>query len=59
MDENQTLYSGAYTVDVYFLDINDGNTWKYMPGGFTGLHNNKNVVFETLNAIHIDTFGEN
>jgi hypothetical protein len=39
VDENQTLYSGAYTLDVYFLDINDGNTWKYMPGGFTGIHN--------------------
>jgi hypothetical protein len=39
--------------------MNDKNSWRCMPGGFNGLHENKNVVFETFNSIHIDIFSEN
>jgi hypothetical protein len=39
--------------------MNDKESWRCMPGGFTGLHENKNVIFETFNAIHIDILSEN
>jgi hypothetical protein len=38
--------------------MNDKNRWRAMPGGFTGYHNDKRVMFETFNAVHIDIWSD-
>jgi hypothetical protein len=42
-----------------FIDMNNKESWRSMPGGFTGYLAGKRVMFETFNAIHIDIWSDN
>jgi hypothetical protein len=39
--------------------MNNKESWRSMPGGFTGYLAGKRVMFETFNAIHIDIWSDN
>jgi len=36
VDQNGQVYKGVYTVNLSFIDMSDKNSWRGMPGGFTG-----------------------